>query len=108
VGGESNAALRRAARDADGWIGMGHTLESAKSQIEKLRAMREELHDPDGPLASGHDFQICVGGPVRSKDDVSRWEDLGVTRLVVAPWASSRQAVEGMTRYAELVGLSPR
>jgi probable F420-dependent oxidoreductase len=108
VGGESNAALRRAARDADGWIGMGHTLESAAPQIEKLRAMRNDLHDPDGPLASGHDFQICVGGPVTSKVDVRRWEDLGVTRLVVAPWASSRQAVEGMTRYAELVGLTPR
>ena len=28
VGGESKAALRRAARLGDGWIGMGHTLES--------------------------------------------------------------------------------
>ena len=66
---------------------MGHTFESAAPQIEKLRELRNELHDADGPLASGHDFQICVGGPVRSKDDVKRWEDLGVTRLVIAPWS---------------------
>lgn len=108
VGGESPAALRRAARDADGWIGMGHTFESAAQQIARLRAYREELHDPDGPGASGHAFQICVGGRVRSRDDVARWEDLGITRLVVAPWTSSREAVDGMARYAELVGLTPR
>jgi probable F420-dependent oxidoreductase len=108
VGGESHAALRRAARDADGWIGMGHTLESAAPQVELLLALRAELHDPDGPGASGHPFQVCVGGPVREPDDVRRWEDLGVTRMVVAPWSSSREAVDGLTRYAELVGLTPR
>ena len=30
VGGESKAALRRAARLGDGWLGMGHTFESAR------------------------------------------------------------------------------
>ena len=33
VGGESKAALRRAARLGDGWLGMGHTFESAAAQI---------------------------------------------------------------------------
>ena len=37
VGGESKAALRRAARLGDGWIGMGHTFESAAAQIAALR-----------------------------------------------------------------------
>jgi probable F420-dependent oxidoreductase len=106
VGGESQAALRRAAVAADGWIGMGHTVESAAVSIEKLRELRKQRPDdsnePDRPL------QICVGGPVRSRDDVARWEEIGVTRLVVAPWSRSPDAVEGMTRYAELVGLTPR
>lgn len=107
VGGESKAALRRAALLADGWIGMGHTLETAAAQIARLDELRKD-RDPEAAVVSGHPFQICVGGPVRSHDDVRRFEDLGVTRLVVAPWKGSREAVDGLTRYAELVGLTPR
>lgn len=105
VGGESPAALRRAATTADGWIGMGHTIESAATQIEKLRTLRAERPPAEGP---DREFQICVGGPVHDRDDVRRWEDLGVTRLVVAPWARSREAVDGLQRYADRVGLEPR
>ena len=35
VGGESDAALRRAALLGDGWIGMGHTLESARRSDQR-------------------------------------------------------------------------
>jgi hypothetical protein len=44
---------------------------------------------------------------VTSTDDVARWEDLGVTRLVVSPWPRSKEAVEGMRRFAEVVDLPP-
>ncbi len=101
VGGESGAALRRAARAGDGWIGMSHTFESAAGQIARLRELRAE---------SGRDtatFQICLGGPVGGADDVRRWEELGVTRLVVSPWRRSPDAVDGMRRFADLVGLEP-
>jgi probable F420-dependent oxidoreductase len=102
VGGESPAALRRAARAGDGWIGMGHTFETAPAQIERLRALRHEYGRDDAP------FQICLGGPVASADDVQRWADLGVTRLVVSPWRRSPEAVDGLRRFADLVGLEPR
>lgn len=105
VGGESRAALRRAALAADGWIGMAHTFESATDQIGRLRELRKQRDPGDVPE---RELQICVGGPVRSLDDVKRWEEIGVTRLVVAPWKRSPDAVDGMTRYAELVGLTPR
>src|SRR5262245_58632485 len=78
IGGESSAALRRAARAGDGWIGMGHTFDSAAKQIERLQALRRE-HDRDTVA-----FQVCLGGPVASADDVRRWEALGVTRLIVS------------------------
>lgn len=102
VGGESQAALRRAARDGDGWIGMGHTLESAAPQIERLRQLRRE-HDRETAV-----FQICLGGPVTDADDVRRWEELGVTRLIVSPWRRSPEAMDGVRRFADLVGLEPR
>jgi probable F420-dependent oxidoreductase len=102
VGGESDAALRRAARAGDGWIGMAHTFESAPNQIDRLRALLDE----NGRSADIDRFQICLGGPVDSPDDVARWEDLGVTRLIVSPWARSREAIDGMRRFAEMVGLA--
>ena len=84
VGGESVAALRRAARLGDGWIGMGHTFESATAQIARLR----ELLDANGRGLDG--FQVCLGGPVESPADVER---VGVDRrhpphrLALAPLA---------------------
>jgi probable F420-dependent oxidoreductase len=102
VGGESQAALRRAARSGDGWIGMGHTFESAAKQIDRLQELRREQERETAA------FQICLGGPVTSADDVRRWEELGVSRLIVSPWRRSPDAVDGMRRFADLVGLEPR
>ncbi len=99
VGGESPAALRRAAKLGDGWIGITQTPESAVAPIRRLR----ELLAENGRDAEG--FQIVFGGAVDSLDDVRRWEEIGVTRLIVAPWERSRQAIDGMRRFADLVGL---
>jgi probable F420-dependent oxidoreductase len=102
IGGESPAALRRAARAGDGWIGMGHTFDSAGAQIGRLSELRREYGREDPS------FQICLGGPVESVDDLTRWEELGVTRLIVAPWRRSPEAIDGMHRFADLVGLEGR
>jgi len=95
VGGESKAALRRAARLGDGWIGMGHTLESGARQIDALRALLAE----QGRDASS--FQFVLGGPVANRDDVKRWEDVGVTRMIVSPWRRSPEALDGLARFAD-------
>ena len=97
IGGESDAALRRAARTADGWIGMAHTLDSARQPIARLHELREEYG------RAGEPFDVCLGGPVTERDDVERWEDAGVTRMIVSPWRRSREAIDGMRRFAELV-----
>jgi probable F420-dependent oxidoreductase len=97
VGGESITALRRAARLGDGWIGMGHTLESAAPAIDRLhKFLAENASDPST-------FQIVLGGHVASRGDVRRWEDLGVTRLIVSPWRRSPEAIEGLQRFADAV-----
>src|SRR5262249_16377144 len=95
VGGESKAALRRAARLGDGWIGMRHTFESGAEQIALLqRFIAEQGRD-------AANFQYVLGGPVTSRDDVKRWDEVGVTCTIISPWRRSPEAVEGMRRFAD-------
>ena len=48
-------------------------------------------------------MQICLGAAVASRDDVDRFEELGVTRLIVSPWRRSPEAVEALHRLADRV-----
>jgi probable F420-dependent oxidoreductase len=98
VGGESDAALRRAARAGDGWLGMGHTFESAAAPIDRLRRLLDE-HGRD-PAA----FEIVLGGPARDPSDIDRWRALGVTRLIVSPWQRSSEAVSRLQTFVERLG----
>ena len=96
VGGESAPALRRAAFDGDGWIGMGHTFETIGPFVERLRSLRSEAGRSD------ERFEVSIGGPVSSRDDLRRWRDLGVDRLVLSPWRTSREAIDGLRRFADM------
>ncbi len=95
VGGESKAALRRAARLGDGWVGMGHTFESAAAQIARLR----ELLAAEGRTLEG--FDVTVGGRLDDRADLERWAALGVTRVVTSPWRRSPDAAESLHRLAD-------
>ena len=97
VGGESERALRRAARLGEGWIGVEHTPESAAKQIARLHKLRAEHGRGAEPL------EITVAGVVRSHDDVAAWSQAGVDRVIVAPWKKSDEAVDGLRRFAERV-----
>jgi alkanesulfonate monooxygenase SsuD/methylene tetrahydromethanopterin reductase-like flavin-dependent oxidoreductase (luciferase family) len=97
VGGETQAALRRAARLGDGWLGLHHSPESVVEPVARLERFRREYGVEDRP------FEIIVGGQVKSRDDITKLQDAGVTRLYATPWTRSREAVESLRRYAELV-----
>ena len=43
IGGDTTAALKRAARSGDGWFGLRYAPESAAAQIRELRAMRATI-----------------------------------------------------------------
>jgi probable F420-dependent oxidoreductase len=90
IGGESGAALRRAERLGDGWLGMGHTPESVAPIVQRLRAAR-----PNDAR-----FTITVSADVRSAMDVERFADLGVDRLIVAPWRRSREAIDALQIFS--------
>src|SRR5262249_41540301 len=95
VGGESKAALRRAARLGDGWLGMGHSFESAETQIAQLRGyLAKEGRSDEG-------VQIIVGGPFSSRDEGKRGEALAIPRMTASPWRRSREALENMQRSAD-------
>jgi probable F420-dependent oxidoreductase len=101
IGGESEAALRRAARLADGWIGMQHTLESAASAIQRLSELRREADRGNVPLI------VTIGADITGPEDLARWDAAGVDRIIVAPWTRSPEAVDGLHRLAERIGLAP-
>ncbi len=99
IGGESKAALKRAAKHCDGWIGMQSDFERGAMLIGQLRELLAEQGRDDT------NFQFCLGGRVSSRDDVKRWEEIGVTRMVFAPWQRSREAIDGIRRFADEIGV---
>lgn len=82
IGGDSDAALRRAARLGDGWIG---------NRIYSERRLAGVLDRLTGFLAE-HDRtldDLAVIAPIRampSADLYKRWADRGVTGTLAAPW----------------------
>jgi alkanesulfonate monooxygenase SsuD/methylene tetrahydromethanopterin reductase-like flavin-dependent oxidoreductase (luciferase family) len=98
VGGESAAALRRAAERGDGWFGMRHTPLSAAPIVERLRELRASA-GRTGP------FDITVIGEVRDGRDLESWAVAGVDRVVVTPWRRSREALPAMASLADAAGL---
>ncbi|MEU4331614.1 TIGR03619 family F420-dependent LLM class oxidoreductase [Nonomuraea dietziae] len=97
AGGESAAALRRAATLCDGWISMPHTLESVRPQLERLAALRD-----------GRRFSVTVhASSLASPEELAAWEALGVDRLIVRPWKGTSDAVAKLTAFAADYGLTP-
>jgi alkanesulfonate monooxygenase SsuD/methylene tetrahydromethanopterin reductase-like flavin-dependent oxidoreductase (luciferase family) len=95
VGGESDAALRRAARHGDGWYGLGHTPDAVGETLARVdRALAAEGRGRAG-------FSITVGGSVGSRDERRRWEDAGVTRVVCTPWRRTAEALDALRRLAD-------
>jgi probable F420-dependent oxidoreductase len=99
-GGESDAALRRAARLCDGWVGTAYAWDDAVGYVQKLTALRRDYGRHDEP------FEIMLALlDTPSADLYRRAEDLGITAVMCAPWAGAedveyRAAIE---RFAETV-----
>lgn len=93
IGGETAPALARAARH-NGWMGMGHTPDSAAAIVEELRALR---------VAAGREaepFEVTIGGALPAPDDVAVWARAGVDRMIVTPWRSTKDAIASCQEFA--------
>ena len=78
LGGESPAALRRAAALGDGWIGVAHTPDTLRPLLADLRAQLAAAGRANVP------FEISIGtapGLRLERDAVRAFADLGVDRL---------------------------
>jgi probable F420-dependent oxidoreductase len=99
-GGESEAALRRAAALGDGWYGVAHDARSAAACVAKLRALRAEAGREREP------FEVTVGhrGGAIGEGVLQAYAAAGVDRVTVLPWWSAREADEKLAELAEIAG----
>lgn len=94
IGGESDAALRRAARSGDGWIGMHHDPADAASWVTRLRDAEAAAARPGRPCT------VTIGGHLGDDADLAAYTHAGVDRLIVSPWERSRDTLAGLDRFA--------
>ena len=86
-GGESDAALRRAARLCDGWVGYAYAWDDAVGYVQKLTALRREYGRENEPF----EVMLALLEPP-SPDLYKRAEDIGITAVMCAPWAGLEHA----------------
>jgi probable F420-dependent oxidoreductase len=74
IGGHSDAALRRAARLGDGWMGAGGMIDDLIPMIDRMNDLRREYGREREPFAI-----YATAAESFSADGIKRLEDLGVT-----------------------------
>jgi probable F420-dependent oxidoreductase len=95
-GGESDAALRRAARVCDGWIGYAYAWDDAAAYVQKLKKLRREYGRENEPF----DILLALFEPP-TPDLYKRAEDIGITQVMSAPWMGTDLPPGGVERYRE-------
>jgi len=100
VGGQSDAALKRAAAWGDGWCGFNLTPEEARVMVDRLHAMLAE----NG--RRGEHFEIFVA-PIRSAGPatIAAYRDAGVDELYLTPiFDHPFESATEVTRVVEGIG----
>jgi len=82
IGGMSPAGYRRAIVHGDGWYGFNQDESAAAESIEGLRRAAAEAGDPG--RFDALEISVTPRGPMTA-DRLKRFEDLGVSRLILLP-----------------------
>jgi probable F420-dependent oxidoreductase len=96
VGGHVEGAARRAARIGDGFF-------PAKGDLKTLVPLLDALRDECGKTGRDpNEIEISTGAGIPDVDTVKRYEDVGVSRLVMPPPAfDSDGLAAALPKYAE-------
>ncbi len=90
IGGDTDVALRRAARVGDGWVGNAYDEDTAAVLVERLRSERKAAGREDA------DFDLILSLKARPTPELfRRFEDLGVTSVITAPWMAAKEPTLG-------------
>ena len=114
VGGSAPAAIRRAARLADGWLPQGTPLDQMPDSVGLYR---KERGDDTGDIGAISEWlyvgdprwdvnRPCVSGsPEQLADNLNRWAAVGVNHLQVRfPSRGVEELVDQITAFGEQVG----
>lgn len=95
LGGESDGAMARAARAADGWITAGMTTDAAtiEERVTTINALRAQY-------GATRAFEVTVLHPRPSREELDRLEAVGVDRVIAMPWNRGREALAGLEALA--------
>jgi len=93
-GGESEVALRRAARLCDGWVGYAYAWDEAIGYAQRLTELRREYGRENEPF----DVLVALLEPP-SVDVYRRAEDAGITQVMVRPWFGLDTGTVGAEAY---------
>jgi probable F420-dependent oxidoreductase len=96
VGGHVEGSARRAARVGDGWF-------PAKGGLQGLPPLIAALRDECAKVGRDpSEIEISTAGTHLDPDSVRRFEDIGVSRLVIAPPAFDADGLKrALTEFAE-------
>jgi probable F420-dependent oxidoreductase len=96
IGGDGAAATRRAALVGDGWLPMNHSLAELPGALAEINAKRADA-GREGTTT------LTVGGSIETVADVDRYRDADVHRVLVRPFTTSRDALDGIARFGDEV-----
>jgi alkanesulfonate monooxygenase SsuD/methylene tetrahydromethanopterin reductase-like flavin-dependent oxidoreductase (luciferase family) len=107
IGGHHDAALRRAARDGDGWLHGGGDPADLPGLLERLAELRAEYGTESKP------FEVhVISADAYTAEGVRRLEELGVTDVIVGfrwPYTTEHDTeplqskVDSLARFADEV-----
>jgi len=98
IGGNSKAAIRRAALAGDGWLPMPQTIEKTAADMRELESLRREANRTRPFSVTVLDTQAPP-----TLERIRHYEAIGVDRVIVVPWQHVRQGLESVARVGDEV-----
>jgi len=95
-GGDGPAAFRRAATVGDGWIPLNHSAGAIPGAVAELARRRQSV-------GRAGTVEISLAATSADLDHLRELAEAGVDRALVRPWNSSKDALDGMRRFADQI-----